>query len=133
LEILQTANKLLKKDGYCIIRIPTASSFAWEHYGIDWFQLDAPRHIFLHSVDSIKILSEKTGFKLNEVEYDSTHHQFTLSERYKQGKTLKERSYSTWAGRIANAFKKLSYASQAAKLNQQKHGDQAIFYLQKKR
>lgn len=131
LEILQTVNKLLKRDGYCIIRIPTSSSFAWQHYGINWFQLDAPRHIFLHSIESIGILSEKTGFKLTDIKYDSTHHQFTLSERYKQGKILKERSYSTLAGRLVSALRKIAYTSRASKLNKQKKGDQAIFYLQK--
>jgi len=36
--------------GWCVIRIPTVSSFAWEHYREQWVQLDAPRHFFLHKV-----------------------------------------------------------------------------------
>lgn len=131
LEGLQQANRLLKKGGICIIRIPTVSSYAWQHYGTNWFQLDAPRHFFIHSVESIRYLSEETGFNIINIKYDSTHHQFTLSERYKMGKTLKERNYNNLAGRINNAFRKMGYASKAARLNKQNRGDQAVFYLKK--
>lgn len=46
LENLRAVARLLTADGTCIIRIPTVSSFAWEHYRTNWFQLDAPRHFF---------------------------------------------------------------------------------------
>ncbi len=131
LETLQKANSLLNNGGYCIIRIPTVSSFAWNHYRENWFQLDAPRHFFLHSIESIRYLAEKAGLEFSDVVYDSTHHQFTISERYKKGKTMKERSYSTIPDRLANVVQKFKYARQAQKLNRQKKGDQAIFYLKK--
>ncbi len=131
LETLQEASNLLIQGGYCIIRIPTASSFAWQHYSVNWFQLDAPRHFFLHSVQSIRYLAEKANFELQDVVFDSTHHQFTISERYKKGKTMKERSYSTTFGRLANVIKKFKFGLQARKLNREKRGDQAIFYLKK--
>lgn len=131
LETLQKAKSLLKPGGYCIIRIPTASSYAWQHYGINWFQLDAPRHYFLHSVESIGYLVEKTSFNLEKIDFDSTHHQFTISQRYKKGKTMKERSYSPGLGRLVNVIQKIINASKAHKLNRQQRGDQAIFYLKK--
>lgn len=131
LESLQTANNLLHKGGYCIIRIPTVSSLAWEHYNVNWFQLDAPRHFFLHSVQSIRYLAEKANFELRDIIYDSTHHQFTISERYKKGKTMKERNYNTLPGRLANVVRKMKNGNLARKLNRQKRGDQAIFYLRK--
>ena len=131
LETLQKANSLLAEGGCCIIRIPTVSSFAWLYYGVNWFQLDAPRHFFLHSVHSIKLLAGKSNFKLANLSYDSTHHQFTISERYKQGKTMRERSYSTTPGRIVHAVRKLVYAVKAHRLNKKNIGDQAIFYLLK--
>ena len=131
-ETLAKVNKLLTSDGLCIIRIPTASSYAWEHYGPDWFQLDAPRHYFLHTVESIKYLASQTGFELEEVKYDSTHHQFTISERYKAGKTLKERTYQSLLGKIPYLFRKLGNIFRARQLNKKKRGDQAIFYLRRK-
>ena len=131
LETLQQTYKLLPKGGYCIIRIPTCSSFAWKHYGVNWFQLDAPRHYFIHSVKSMKYLANQSNFELEDYCFDSTHHQFTLSERYKKGKNMSERVYTTILGRIQNVFLKMIYGLKARKLNSEKMGDQAIFYLRR--
>jgi 2-polyprenyl-3-methyl-5-hydroxy-6-metoxy-1,4-benzoquinol methylase len=131
LETLDHAYKLLPKGGYCIIRIPTSSSFAWKHYGADWFQLDAPRHFFIHSVESMQYLAAKAGFELEDYTYDSTHHQFTISERYKMNKTMGERVYHTFWGRLQNFSQKIVFGFKARKLNSEKEGDQAIFYLRK--
>ena len=131
LETLEQTYKLLPKGGYCIIRIPTCSSFAWKHYGVNWFQLDAPRHYFIHSVKSMKYLANQSKFELEDYCFDSTHHQFTISERYKKGKNMSERVYSTFWGRIQNVFQKMIFGLKARKLNSDKMGDQAIFYLRR--
>jgi len=128
---LKSAFEMLMPDGVCIIRIPIVSSYAWKHFGTDWFQLDAPRHYFLHSIESMNLLAQQTNFVIENVKFDSTHHQFTLSERYKQGKTLEERTYKTTAGRFVHIFEKLNNSIKARKLNRNKEGDQAIFYLRK--
>jgi SAM-dependent methyltransferase len=60
-ETLQAVARLLAEDGVCLIRIPTVSSHAWRYYGADWVQLDAPRHFFLHSLESIKMLAAMSG------------------------------------------------------------------------
>jgi len=131
LETLQQTFKLLPKGGYCVIRIPTSSSYAWKHYGVNWFQLDAPRHYFVHSVESMKYLANQSNFELEHYCYDSTHHQFTISERYKNGKNMSERVYTTFWGRIQNVFQKMVFEMKARKLNSDKMGDQAIFYLRR--
>jgi len=130
-ETLDAAYNLLADNGYCVIRIPTVSSFAWKHYKVDWFQLDAPRHFFLHSVKSIQLLAEISGFSLVKKVSDSTHHQFTISERYKNGKTLQERNYNSIWGRLVHVGNKFRYSWEAKKLNNENRGDQAVFYLQK--
>lgn len=131
LENLQKVNELLTDAGTCIIRIPTTSSDAWEDYREHWFQLDAPRHFFLHSVKSMELLANNAGLELDKVEYDSTHHQFTISERYKSGLTFSQRGHKNLWGKIAHVFKKLDYAKRAKLLNAQNRGDQAIFFLKK--
>lgn len=131
LETLQQTYKLLPKGGYCIMRTPTCSSFAWKHYGVNWFQLDAPRHYFIHSLKSMKFLANQSNFELKDYCFDSTHHQFTISERYKKGKNMNERVYSTLWGRLQNMLQKMIYSLKARKLNSHKMGDQAIFYLRR--
>lgn len=132
-EVLEKAQKLLKSGGVCMLRIPTVTSWAWRHYGENWVQLDAPRHLFLHSIKSVHILAEKTGFNLEDVLYDSFAFQEWGSEQYLQDIALHdEKSYavnpeqSIFSNEQINAFKQHS-----TELNQSKAGDQAAFYLRK--
>jgi SAM-dependent methyltransferase len=134
LETLQAVSRLLSAEGACLIRIPTVSSYAWDHYGVNWVQLDAPRHFFLHSIESIKLLAEKTDLNLERIVYDSTYFQFCGSEQYiKNIPFLHEQSYrinssnSIFSKEDIKIFKKSTI-----KLNLENRGDQAIFYLRKR-
>ncbi|WP_353778305.1 methyltransferase domain-containing protein [Winogradskyella sp. 3972H.M.0a.05] len=129
-ENLEKIYDLLTEDGVCILRIPTVSSYAWEHYRELWVQLDAPRHFFLHSKESIDILAGQTNLELFKVDYDSTYFQFAGSELYKQDISLSERSKPE----VKKLWKSLKrqYTSKAKALNKEGRGDQAIFYLRKK-
>ncbi|KJJ37592.1 class I SAM-dependent methyltransferase [Aequorivita vladivostokensis] len=132
LENLQKVHELLAVDGVCIIRIPTVSSYAWEHYGVNWVQLDAPRHFFLHSKKSMQLLADKTNFELYKIEYDSTHFQFTGSEKYIKDIPLsapKDKGLSKSLQRKVENFK---YDEKAKQLNKEGRGDQAAFYLRRK-
>ena len=125
LENLSSASRLLKPGGTCLVRIPTVSSYAWEHYREYWVQLDAPRHYFLHSMESIKIIADKAGLYLKDVIYDSINDQFQGSELYRKGIPLvSERAASMFTKSQVKKWKR-----QAKKLNAEKRGDQAAFYL----
>jgi len=132
-EVLQKAHELLVSGGNCLIRIPTVSSYAWMHYGLDWVQLDAPRHLFLHSVDSMRQLAEKNGFVLEQVVYDSNALQFWGSEQYKQDIPLRDkRSYADGlADSIFTSSQIREFEKRAKELNAHDQGDQAAFYLRK--
>lgn len=127
-ESLQTAARLLTPGGCCLIRIPTVSSYAWEHYRENWFQLDAPRHFYLHSIKSMNILAEKAGFFIKNIVYDSTVDQFQGSELYARGVPF----VSQGPGRVFTKSQIRAWKRQAIKLNREKRGDQAAFYLIKK-
>ena len=112
LETLAHAKSLLKDGGKILIRIPTVSSWAFEEYQENWFQLDAPRHLFLHSHKSIKILANKAGLKVIDLWCDSSETQFIASEQYRMGITLLDaRSYevskknSIWTKSSIKKFK----------------------------
>lgn len=125
--ILYKLYSLLEFNGSLFIRIPIASSYAWKHYGINWVQLDAPRHIFLHTINSMKILAEKSGFHIKSILYDSNEGQFTGSELYKKGISLIDERAPTFFNK-ADVKK---YRKYAIKLNEERQGDQACFCLQK--
>lgn len=126
-ETLESVSKLLNKDGLCLIRIPTVSSYAWKFYKNNWVQLDAPRHFFLFSIESIKLLAEKTGFEIVDISYDSTEFQFLGSEWYLKNLPLINFSKSIFAHNKIKKFKK-----KAKELNEQKQGDQIAIYLKKR-
>jgi len=131
-EILNECHRLLKDTGSLLVRVPVVGE-AYKIYSEEWVQLDAPRHLFIHTLKSMTILAQKTGFKIQEVIYDSGSFQFTGSEMYKKGIPLfdpvsqkpndREQYFSK---KEIDDFEKL-----AVRLNENGTGDQAIFYLSK--
>ena len=132
-QTLAKAFSLLKPNGVCLIRVPTASSWAWKHYGVNWVQLDAPRHLFLHSLDSMALLAEKVGLQMEAVVYDSFAFQFWGSEQYMKGVNLNdETSYAVNPEKSTFSKQDIAKFNQRSlDLNKQKQGDQAAFYLRK--
>jgi SAM-dependent methyltransferase len=124
-EALRAAAERLAPDGFCLVRIPTVSSFAWEHYREQWVQLDAPRHFVLHSIRSLGRVAEDAGLQLVATVYDSTEFQFTGSESYCQGVPLAEGGVR-FSRRELRAFRK-----RAAAFNREGRGDQAAFYFRR--
>jgi SAM-dependent methyltransferase len=79
---LKLARDRLAPDGMCRVAVPLADSWAHEHYGTNWVQLDAPRHLYLHTPESLRIVAEKAGFTVRDIFYDSFELQFWGSEQY---------------------------------------------------
>lgn len=134
LETMQSVSELLTEGGVCLIRIPTVSSYAWEHYRENWVQLDAPRHFFLHSVKSVSLLSDKAGLSLEMIVYDSNEFQFWGSEQYMRDIPLyNPQSQSFGPSRSLFSDKEIAgFRQKAIELNQNNQGDACAFYLQKK-
>jgi SAM-dependent methyltransferase len=130
-ECLRSVARLLLPNGTCVIVIPTVSSYAWKHYGVHWVQLDAPRHFFLHSLESIKFLANKAGLQLVDVVYNSTPFQFWGSEQYLRGISLiSDNSY--WINPSRSIFSKKDikrFSQMANKMNAEKCGDSAAYYF----
>lgn len=82
---LANARRLLNAGGKILVRIPTCSSEAFEKYREHWFQIDAPRHYYLHSHQSIRHVAAEAGLFVSSLWCDSTPMQFLISEQYKDG------------------------------------------------
>jgi SAM-dependent methyltransferase len=133
LQVMRKSNELLKPDKTLLIRIPVADSYTFKHYKENWCSLDAPRHLFLLTKKSIKILAEQSGFELVKISYDSRSWQLWGSEQYSKNiSLLDERSYyinpknSIFTKNQIDEFEK-----KTIELNKNGEGDQAEFYLQK--
>jgi SAM-dependent methyltransferase len=131
LKELNLVSRLLTANGMCIIRIPTVDSYAWNYYKTDWVQLDPPRHLFLYSLKSFKLLVDKTSLHLEKTVFDSTAIQFWGSEQYKKDIALRDnRSYAiSRSGSIFRRGEIKDYKKRSDELNRNKAGDQVIFYL----
>jgi len=121
---LRAAAGLLRPGGTCLIRVPVASSYAWEFYREHWYQIDAPRHFYIHSYESMRLLAEQCGLVLLSTVCDSTLDQFRNSELYKRGlRSLTEAGFTR--------SQKRNWKRRAADLNTEGRGDQAVFYFRK--
>ncbi len=133
LAVLQQLHRLLRPSRFVVIRIPVASSFAYRKYGADWVQLDAPRHLFLHTVKSMELLAAAGGFRIAGVTHDSTEFQFWASEQYLADIPLRdERSHLTNPGTSMFPREQIeAFRRAAVDLNRKGDGDSACFFLQR--
>ena len=136
LQALRDVYRVLKKQKYALLRIPVAN-YAWKKYGVDWVQLDAPRHLYSYTERSISMLAKAAGFEVARIDYDSGPFQFWGSIQYQQDIPLNDpRSFMDPRTFAINPGQSLftqadiqSFEAQAKKLNEEKQGDQACFYL----
>lgn len=119
---------LLRPGGVLIISVPLKAA-AWELYGVNWVQLDAPRHLYLHTERSFRLLAAE--LEIVHIDFDSTAFQFWGSEQYAADIPLLDpRSYRQ--NPAASGFTPADIAAfelRAQALNAQGRGDQATFHL----
>ena len=127
-KVLRKCNKLLKKNGKLIIRIPVMGKYAWKKYGKYWAQIDAPRHLFLYTERALDYLCKQCGLKIVNVYYDSTdYYQLKLSDLYQNT----DLSFEMGKKRGILNKKNKEYEALSKRLNKTGNGDQAIFIIKK--
>ena len=103
-------------------------------------QLDAPRHLYLHTNNSIAFLAAEHNMNVVNIVNDSDDFQFTGSEQYKLGIPLSgpKSYYQPLIKRITRTKTRFcsnsdlrSWRQLAKTLNEANKGDQRVFYLKK--
>jgi SAM-dependent methyltransferase len=122
---LLKAKEILSSQGRCVIRLPTCSSFAFDHYGVNWVQIDAPRHLLVPSREGMNILAGRAGFYVSEMIDDSYRLQFAGSELYKKDVKLNGTKFEDHFSRPQLE----EFDRRAEILNAEQHGDQSVFVL----
>lgn len=118
---LAAARDRLAPGGTLVVCIPVIG-WAWRHYGVCWSQLDAPRHLFLHTVNSFRLAAGKARLRVERIVYDSDDFQFWGSELYRQDKPLH-------GSRRPGRLEMMRMRRRAAQLNRRRDGDKVQFYL----
>lgn len=126
-EVLKTCYNKLNSGGKLLVRCPVTDSQVWKDKGNLWVQLDAPRHLVIPSVKGMRILSQKVGLNLDEVEFDSNGFQFWGTSLYETGEKLDLKKLGQYFS--TEELKKLE--KKALQYNQEGKGDQACFYFSK--
>lgn len=126
LTVFEKLAKILDDNGTILIRIPIVDCQAWRKYGMSWFQIDAPRHFFLHTITSINNLARKFNLRIDNIVFDSSEAQFVISEKY-----LRDISLDISCDNLFTDIDILHFKDEADKLNRIKDGDQACFFIKR--
>ena len=133
LKVLQQLYRLLKKEKYLLIRTPVMGMYSWKKYGTNWVDLDAPRHIIIHSLKSMQLLAGQAGFEIRKTIFDGNYMSLIGSEQYTRGIALNDAN-SYMVNKEASGYRK-NDIEQFRKINVQNNieqqSDQAAFYLYK--
>ncbi len=65
-QVLLEVKRLLSEEGTVLIRIPIANQIAWDMYGTNWYQIDAPRHLVIPSLMGAQKIIDDSGFEIKE-------------------------------------------------------------------
>lgn len=130
LEVLQSVSRLLHENGMCLLSIPVIPNATYDIFHEYWYEWDAPRHLFLHSVKSMEYLCRRAGLRIKDINYNSQISQFISSLLYQRGIPYLEQSREV----IRRAFTQKEidgFLELTAELNQKGYGDHAVFVIEK--
>lgn len=114
-----------------IVRTPVCDGFAWRTYGVDWVQLDAPRHLFIPTRAGMQRIAGRAGMRVVQSFDDSSAFQFWGSEQYRRGVPLHDpRSYAdNPATDLFTDDQIRAWEQCASALNRARDGDSTCFVL----
>ena len=121
--VLKKVKRVMNENGMCIIRIPLCDSETWKAYRENWFQIDPPRHYYLFTKKSMKLLCERNGLRVAKIVYDSGCEQYSRSELFRDS----DISFND-AMKAGQKYER-RYFLRALFANIKEYGDQAAFYI----
>jgi O-antigen biosynthesis protein len=129
---LAAAEARLRPGGVVLIRTPVFGTWFWDRFGTAWWELDPPRHLFVHTRASLARLAEEMGLEIFHVEWDSSYVELIASTQIAHDVAWREPA--SWhtnppAGFDDPMIERLK--SQAAALNEAGDAGRAGFYLRR--
>lgn len=129
---LAAAAARLRRNGAVLIRTPIMGSWFWEHFRTNWWELDPPRHLFIHSERSLDILARDVGLVRTATVWESTYLEMIASDQIERG--IPWRSEDSWhngppAGYSDAAI--AAYKSIVADLNREGRAGRAALWFRR--
>ena len=92
------ARRILKRGGTLIVQVPNAASYQARWFGGDWFALDAPRHRYHFTPETLARVLNQTGFDVYRTSFHSKAH-----NAHALRQSLKAMLYAPPAGAMSRA------------------------------
>lgn len=127
-EVFDSLKRLLAPKGNVRMTLPVYPNFAFDAYRENWYQLDAPRHIILHSPKSLATLASKHGLRMAQFVCDSNNSAIFRSFLYRKGITF----FNQKPEEIFKYFTKsemIDIEKKVALANKKGHGDHATVFF----
>lgn len=127
---LAHARRLVAPGGTIVVRVPVVDSDAWRTYRANWVQLDAPRHLYLHTRASLDIVARNAGLRIAWIGCDSDELQYWGSELYQRDVPLNDPAVVARGARAYFSTGQLRALRRRARAaNAAGRGDQIVAYL----
>jgi SAM-dependent methyltransferase len=126
------AARLLRPGGALVIRTPIMGTWFWEQYGTSWWELDAPRHLFVHTRASLEIVAQAAGLALERVEFESSAVEIIASGQIARG--IPWRDPRSWYSRLPSPEKSRELDARSElvrRLNDEGRGGRAILIFRR--
>ncbi len=81
---LRAAARLIGDRGRVIVRTPVMGSALWERFGVNWWELDPPRHLFVFSRAGLVEMAARVGLELEGSIQETAHREFIGSAQYER-------------------------------------------------
>ncbi len=126
-DALRHARRLLRPGGTCLVRVPVSGTYFWRRFGVNWVELDAPRHLHLFSVRALEGLASRVGLRLKSLHFDSGAWELAASVRYERGVPLRQtpRPVDGFSDAELEAFER-----EIAELNARRDAGRACFFFE---
>jgi SAM-dependent methyltransferase len=127
---LRAAARLLEPSGAIIIRTPVMDGWFWDTYGTTWWELDPPRHLFVHTRRSIEHMAAAAGLVVERVISESTYLEVLASDQIARGIPWRDPA-SCWNDLTDPALRPAIEAAhvRVTRLNVDGRGGRAMFVL----
>jgi SAM-dependent methyltransferase len=95
LDQLRHARRLLHPGGRVVVRVPAVGG-SWDRHGVAFVGLEeAPRHIFVPTLQGIKALADRAGLRFERAIHDGSAHHVLVSDR-RASEGMVKRAESRW-------------------------------------
>ena len=127
---LRNAARLLRPGGICLVRVPVMGTYFWRHFGTDWVELDAPRHLYLLSLEAVGRLASRAGFRVRRTVFDSEPWELAGSLRYQCDLSISDVDPNVLSEAGA-AQQRIEHTRIVEQLNRLGDAGRACFYLER--